>query len=171
MYSIFNKRIFINSSTGPLLLKCCSEGCDSKVIICNCVLICFGLTRPRFVFTCNIKLKCTLLYIIKLFFYMCSKLSRNCSQNVRRSAMNPDLIYLVDSSGLQKAFVLDNGRLQLEIVKHAFSLTSVELVISEYRSITCWVFKYFFRRYCPFLIEVIHLKTLNSVAYYRVFCS
>jgi hypothetical protein len=45
--------------------------------------------------------------------------------------LNPDLIYVIDSTGLQKAFVLDDGRLQLDVVKHAFGLTSVEIVISE----------------------------------------
>ena len=60
-----------------------------------------------------------------------SELSRNGHPSHRRSVLNPDLIYLVDSTGVQKAFVLDNGKLQLEMVKQAFGLTSVELIISK----------------------------------------
>lgn len=53
-----------------------------------------------------------------------------------RPADNPEVINLIWQSDdlstkISKSFILDNGRLQLEPVKQAFSLSSVELIIGK----------------------------------------
>ncbi len=54
-----------------------------------------------------------------------------------QSADEPEIINLVWQSddaqrSIQKSFILDNGRLQLEPVKQAFGLGTVELVVGEF---------------------------------------
>ena len=133
------------SELASVLLTSVCPICSLMLCVCVCACVC--------VCVCVLLQASQIGKLQQRIDHICQLLDETCADNTYQPARCPDLVYLVlkdagegekgagageEAEGgavagdeVKKALVLDNGRLQLDAVKQAFGLTTVELFVGE----------------------------------------